>query len=126
MAKDPTDFHTLDFLPSAVANVACGQVLVDRHRHIAIVAKRGRSCAHLVQVKSGVLKMAKFSIGEIAGNWREADYPFDMAIGRIIEMGRRNGITDAARSALEALLRNGREPVQRTLFGAGANLANYT
>jgi len=118
MAKDPTDSHTLDFLPPTVANVACGQILVDRQRHIAIVAKKGRGCAHLVQVKSGMLKMTRYPIKEIAGNWLEADYPFDLALGRIIEMGRRNGITDAARRALEMLLENGKEPVQQTLFGA--------
>ena len=118
MAKDPTDFHTLDFLPSTAANVACGQVLVYHQRHIAIVAKKGLDCAHLIQVKSGTLRMARYPIKEIAGNWLEADYPFDMALDRIIRMGRRNGMTGAARRALEALLKNGREPVQRVLFGA--------
>ena len=117
MAKDPVDFHTMDFLSSATVNVTCGQVLIDRQRHIAIVAKKGRSCAYLVQVKSGILKLTKYATKDIAADWLEADYQYERALGKLIEMGRRKGITDAARNALEKLLKNGKEPRQQMLFG---------
>lgn len=117
MAKDPVDFHTMDFLSSATVNVSCGQVLIDRQRHIAIVAKKGRTCAYLVHVKSGILKLTKHTTRDIATDWLEADYQYERALDKLIEMGRRKGITDAARTALEKLLKNGREPTQRMLFG---------
>ena len=107
MAKDPVDFHTMDFLSSATVNVTCGQVLMDRQRHIAIV----------VHVKSGILKLTKHATKDIAADWLEADYQYERALDKLIEMGRRKGITDAARTALDRLLKNGREPTQRMLFG---------
>lgn len=116
MAKDPVDFHTMDFLASANVNITCGQVLMDRRRHIAIVAKKGRAFAYLVQVKSGILKLTKHATKDIAADWLEADYQYERALDKLIEMGRRKGITDAARAALEKLLKNGKEPVQRILF----------
>ena len=116
MAKDPTDYSTVDFIPH-VLSVTRGQVLMDRQRHIAIVAKKGRTCAHLVQVKSGVLKLAKYTAGELAEQWSDADYPFDRAVARLLELGEQHGITDAAKSALEELVRAGREPKQHKLFG---------
>ncbi|MDD2916198.1 MAG: hypothetical protein PHP70_12870 [Gallionella sp.] len=117
MAKDPVDFHTMDFLSSATVNVTCGQVLMDRQRHIAIVAKKGRTCAYLVHVKSGILKLTKHATKDLAADWLEADYQYERALDKLIEMGRRKGITDSARTALERLLKNGREPSQRMLFG---------
>ena len=116
MAKDPTDYSTLDFIPSEL-NVTRGQVLMDRQRHIAIVAKKGRTCAHLVQVKSGVLRLAKYTAAELVEQWSDADYPFDRAVAKLIELGRQHGITDAAREALDELARAGREPRQHKLFG---------
>lgn len=89
---------------------------MDRHRHIAIVAKKGKACAYLVQVKSGILKLTRHATGEIATNWLESDYQYERALDKLIEMGRRKGITDAARAALDRLLKNGKEPVQRVLF----------
>jgi len=116
MAKDPTDYCTLDFIPPEL-NVTRGQVLMDRQRHIAIVAKRGKHSAHLVQVKSGKLRLAKYTAGELVDHWSDADYPFDRAIARLIELGKQHGITETAREALEALLKAGREPRQHKLFG---------
>jgi hypothetical protein len=116
MAKDSTDFSTVDFIP-AVLNVTRGQVLMDRQRHIAIVVKRGKTSAHLVHVRSGILKMTRHTAGEIVGAWSEADYPFERAVARLLELGRQHGITDAARDALEGLVRAGREPRQHELFG---------
>jgi hypothetical protein len=116
MAKDPTDYSTVDFIAPAL-HVTCGQVLMDRQRHIAIVAKKGRSCAHLVRVTSGALRMTRHSAKEIVEEWSEADYPFDRALAKLLELGRQHGITDAARVALERLARSGREPTQHRLFG---------
>ncbi len=115
MAKDSTDYSTVDFIP-AVLNVTRGQVLMDRQRHIAIVAKKGKTGAHLVHVRSGMLKMTRHTAGEIVEAWTEADYPFDRAVARLLELGRQHGITDAARDALEELVRAGREPRQHQLF----------
>ncbi len=116
MSKDLTDYHTVDFIAPAL-HVTCGQVLMDRQRHIAIVAKRGRSSAHLVRVKSGTLKLTKLTAKELVDEWLDADYPFDHAVAKLLELGRQHGITDAARLALEELARSGREPVQNRLFG---------
>jgi hypothetical protein len=116
MAKDPTDCSTVDFIAPAL-HVTCGQVLMDRQRHIAIVAKRGRTCAHLVRVKSGVLKLTKLTAKELVEEWSDADYPFERAVTKLLDLGKQHGITDAARLALEELVRKGREPTQRRLFG---------
>lgn len=116
MAKDPADYSTVDFIPPEL-NVTRGQVLMDRQRHIAIVAKRGKASAHLVHVKSGVLKLTRHTAGEIIAEWSDADYPFDRAVARLLELGKQHGITDAARDALEELVRAGREPRQNKLFG---------
>jgi hypothetical protein len=89
---------------------------MDRHRHIAIVAKKGRACAYLVHVKSGMLKLTRHATRDIATNWLDADYQFERALDKLIEMGRRRGITDAARDALDRLLKNGKEPIQQALF----------
>lgn len=72
MAKDPTDYSTVDFI-APVLHVTCGQVLINRQKHIAIVAEKGRTCAHLVQVKSGVLKLAKYTARELVASWSNAD-----------------------------------------------------
>lgn len=116
MAKDLVDFHTIDILSSASVNITCGQVLMDRHRHIAIVAKKGKTCAYLVHVKSGILKLTKHATRDIATNWLESDYQYERALDKLIEMGQRKGITDAARVALDRLLKNGKEPIQQMLF----------
>lgn len=80
------------------------------------MAKKGSTCAYLVQVKSGILKLTKHAIGDIATNWLESDYQYERALGKLIEMGHRKGITDAARAALDGLRKSGKEPIQRTLF----------
>jgi hypothetical protein len=116
MAKDPTDYSTIDFVPAEL-KVTRGQVLMDRQRHIAIVAKRGKSNVHLVQVKSGVLKLAKYTASELIEQWLDADYPFDRAVAKLLELGKQHGITDGARDALEKLMKTGREPQQHKLFG---------
>lgn len=116
MAKDPTDYSTIDFVPPEL-NVTRGQVLMDRQRHIAIVAKKGKSSAHLVQLKSGVLKLVRYTASELVEHWSDADYPFDRAVTKLIEMGKQHGITDGARDALDKLMKTGREPEQHKLFG---------
>jgi hypothetical protein len=116
MAKDPTDCSTVDFIAPAL-HVTCGQVLMDRQRHIAIVAKKGRTSAHLVRVKSGVLKLSKLTARELVEEWSDADYPFERAVTRLLDLGKQHGITDAARIALEQLVKTGREPTQYQLFG---------
>jgi len=115
VSKDLTDFHTLDLIAPAL-HVTCGQVLMDRQRHIAIVAKRGRTSAHLVQVKSGMLKLTKLTARQLVDEWFDADYPFDQAVAKLLELGKQHGITEAARIALEGLAKSGREPVQENLF----------
>ena len=116
MAKDPSDYSTVDFIAPGL-HVTRGQVLMDRQRHIAIVAKKGRSHAHLVRVKSGELKLTKLTARELVEEWSDADYPFEHAVAKLLELGRQHGITDAARVALEELVRSGREPTQQRLFG---------
>ena len=116
MAKDPTDRSTVDFIAPAL-HVSCGQVLMDRQRHIAIVVKRGRTSAQLVRVKSGILKLSKLTAKELVEEWSDADYPFERAVSRLLDLGKQHGITDAARIALEKLVRTGREPLQYQLFG---------
>jgi hypothetical protein len=49
--------------------------------------------------------------------WTDADYPFERAVAKLLELGKQHGITDAARLALEKLVRTGREPTQHRLFG---------
>jgi len=115
MAKDPTDCSTVDFIAPAL-HVTCGQVLMDRQRHIAIVAKKGRTCAHLVRVKSGALKLTRLTARELVEEWSDADYPFERAVAKLLDLGKQHGITDAARLALEELVRTGREPTQHRLF----------
>jgi hypothetical protein len=115
MAKDPTDCSTLDFIAPAL-HVTCGQVLMDRQRHIAIVAKKGRTSAHLVRVKSGVLKLSKLTARELVEEWSDAEYPFERAVAKLLDLGKQHGITDAARLALENLVKTGREPTQYQLF----------
>lgn len=115
MAKDPADYSTVDFIAPAL-HVTRGQVLMDRQRHIAIVAKRGRTCAHLVRVQSGVLKLSKLTARQLVEEWSDADYPFERAVAKLQELGRQHGITDAARLALEQLSKSGREPTQHRLF----------
>jgi hypothetical protein len=116
VAKDPTDSSTLDFI-APVLHVTCGQVLMDRQRHIAIVAKRGTTSAHLVRVKSGTLKLTKLTAKELVEEWSDAEYPFERAVVKLLDLGKQHGITDAARIALENLLKTGREPTQQSLFG---------
>ena len=90
---------------------------MDRQRHIAIVAKRGTTSAHLVRVKSGTLKLTKLTAKELVEEWSDAEYPFERAVVKLLDLGKQHGITDAARIALENLLKTGREPTQQSLFG---------
>ncbi|MEQ1533547.1 MAG: hypothetical protein HOO97_03165 [Sideroxydans sp.] len=115
MSKDLTDYHTVDFIAPTL-HVTCGQVLMDRQRHMAMVVKRGRTSAHLLRVKSGQLKLTKHSAKELVEEWVDADYAFEPALAKLMELGKQHGITEAARLALEALRKAGREPVQNNLF----------
>lgn len=89
---------------------------MDRQRHIAIVAKKGRTSAHLVRVKSGMLKLSKLTARELVEEWTDADYPFERAVSRLLDLGKQHGITESARCALEKLVKSGREPTQFQLF----------
>jgi hypothetical protein len=106
----------MDFIAPGL-HVTCGQVLMDRQRHIAIVAKKGRTCAQLVHVKSGMLKLTRHTARELVEEWTDADYPFERAVNKLLELGKEHGITDVARLALEKLVKTGREPTQYQLFG---------
>ena len=116
MAKDLTDNSTVDFIVPAL-DVACGQVLMNRQRHIAIVVKKGKSSAHLVQMKPGKLKMSRCTARELVEKWSDADYPFDRAVAKLLDIGKQHGFTDETRKALEKLVRAGQEPKQHELFG---------
>lgn len=116
MAKDPTDYSTVDFI-APVLHVTCGQVLIDRQHHIAIVVKTGHRTVKLIQVKSGILKLTQFTARELVEVWSEADYPFDRAVERLLELGKQHGIADSAKLALETLAKTGSEPKQYGLFG---------
>lgn len=115
MAKDITDYSTIDFIAPAMS-VVCGQVLQDRHRHVAIVVKKGKNYAHLVRVRSGTLRLEKCAAKEIVADWQDTRYPFSEALTRLMDIGRRQGMTEGAKVALEGLLRNGKEPLQAGLF----------
>lgn len=115
MAKDLTDCSTVDFIVPVI-QVSYGQVLVDRQRHIAIVTKCGKNSAHLVQVRPGGLKIAKHTAENIIANWFDTDYPFGLAVNRLLALGKQRGMTVSAHQALELLLKNGREPRQYQLF----------
>jgi hypothetical protein len=117
MAKDPTDYSTFDFVAPTL-HVTRGQVLLDRQRHVAIVARRGAECAHLLRVKSGKLRLVRVPARELVENWSDCDYPLAQALRRLLEHGRQHGMTDTAQRALEALLKSGRDPVQAPLFSA--------
>jgi hypothetical protein len=116
MAKDMTDDSTHDFIQTP-PNIVHGQVLMDRHRHFAIVAKTGRTVFHLVCVNSGMLKVKKYSAKQITDEWIDAEYPFEKALDRLQTMGRKHGVTDAAKILLDGLSKSGKEPTQDRLFG---------
>lgn len=98
------------------SEVFCGQVLMDRQRHIAIVAKKDMESVQLVGVRAGVLRLKKYLIREIEREWVGVDYPFDLAMGKLLAIGRERGITGGARAALQALAISGKEPKQGALF----------
>lgn len=83
---------------------------------MAMVVKRGRTSAQLLRVKSGTLKLTTHSAKELVEEWVDADYPFEPALAKLMELGKQHGITEGARQALQALHKAGREPVQNSLF----------
>jgi hypothetical protein len=115
MAKDFTDYSTHDFI-NAMPSVVCGQVLMNRQRHYAIVVKKSRAAVHLICVKSGMLKVTRLTLRQITEEWLDAEYPYDKAIVQLQDMARRHGATAAAKNMLEKLLKNGKEPSQVRLF----------
>ena len=115
MAKDMTDLATVDFI-SPTIDVVCGQVLMDRQRQIAIVVKKESKFVQLIRVQSGTLRVVKCSAKEIVSDWIDAQYPFNDAMAKLLDIGKRQGITDDARVALEKLLRSGKDPIQAKLF----------
>jgi hypothetical protein len=115
MVKDFTDFSTLDFI-NAAPNLVCGQALMDRQRHYGIVVKKGRTSFQIVCVSSGILKLTKLSVRQITEEWMEADYPFEKALEHLQDMCKRHGATEAAKTALDKLAKDGKEPLQGKLF----------
>lgn len=115
MAKDFTDYSTHDFI-NAMPNVACGQVLMNRRRHYAIVVKNSRAAVHLICVQSGILKVTRFTLRQITEEWLDAEYPFEKALAQLQDMARRHGATETAKRMLEKLQKSGKEPTQVRLF----------
>lgn len=113
--RDHRDKHTIDFVVPDIVLLK-GQVLIDRERQIAIVARRSASYAHLVRVQPSLLKLTRISTKQLVADWMDCDYPFEEAVQRLVEMSKRHGITDGARAALDDLLAGGREPRQYSLF----------
>jgi len=110
-----TDLATVDFISPQWMWFAVRCLLIEQ-RHIAIVVKRGRACAHLVRVRSGSLRLVKCSAKEIVSDWMDAQYPFNEAITKLLDVGKRQGSLMAPGLALEKLLQSGKEPTQARLF----------
>ncbi|HUW24944.1 MAG TPA: hypothetical protein VMW07_00260 [Gallionella sp.] len=110
-----SDYRTHDFI-NTMPNVVCGQVLMDRQRHIAIVAKKGRTSFHLICVSSGMLRAEKCTPQQITAEWMDAEYPYEKALAHLLDMGRKHGVTDAAKVLLDGLAKHGKEPMQGRLF----------
>lgn len=115
MAKDISDYTTQDFI-NLTPHILYGQVLMDRQRHIAIVAKKGPSSFHLVGISSGKLKVRKCTARQITDEWMDAEYPYDKALNHLLNMSRREGTPQAAIALLKGLARHGKEPMQGQLF----------
>lgn len=113
--RDPLDKKTMDFADSEIP-VSCGHVLMDRHRHIAIVTKRTPKFAQLVRVQANTLRISNITSKQLITEWVNADYPFEDAVARLLELGKKHGITEHARKALESLAANRKKPFQFSLF----------
>lgn len=113
--RDATDKQTIDFVGAELA-VSCGQVLMDRCKHFAIVARKSPKYAHLVHAQTGTLKLSKISAEQLVADWIDADCPLESAVTKLLNMGKRCGITASARTALESLQASKRPPVQYALF----------
>ena len=113
--RDAKDRKTLDLVEPELT-VARGQVLMDHQRRFALVARKSQKHAHLVQVQAGTLKLSKITAKQLVADWIDADYPFESAVTKLLDLGKRHGITESARVALESLRTNGRDPVQYDLF----------
>ena len=90
---------------------------MNRQRHFAIVAKKGRTAFHLICVNSGILKVKKYTPQQITNEWMDTEYPYEKALAHLLDMGKRHGITEAAKTLLDELAKRGKEPKQGRLFG---------
>lgn len=115
--RDPTDIQTID-LAGHDAPVFRGQVLADRQQRHAVVVKVGWRYIHVVCVQSGALRLSRLTPAQAVENWVESDCPLAKAVSALLGMGRKRGVADPVRSALEALQEHGRDPIQRELFPA--------
>ena len=115
MAKDLTDYSTVDFLPAEL-HVACGQALMNRQQQLAIVIKKDEAQVQLLRVKSGMLRLTLHTAQQLINEWSVAELPGEEALLSLKSMGRQLGATQAARQALERLAKHGREPQQKQLF----------
>lgn len=113
--KDPRDNQTIDFATSEMY-IPCGQVLIDRQHHLAIVARKTPKYAQLLHVQSSFLSVSKISSSQLVSEWMDANYPFENAVTILLEHGHRHGITEPARKALESLMADMKRPVQYSLF----------
>jgi len=78
--------------------------------------KKGATAAELVGISSGILRVRKLPNRTILNDWHSADYPFEEAMKKLFSIGEQRGMTNAARDALNALMKSGKEPGQAQLF----------
>lgn len=115
MAKDLSDYSTVDFLPAEL-HVSCGQVLMDRRQQLAIVAKRDAAQVQLVRIHAGMLRLTTHTAQQLVDEWSVAELPCEEALLSLQSLGKQLGATQAAEQALERLAKCGREPQQKQLF----------
>ena len=115
MAKDLTDYSTVDFIPPEL-HVVCGQVLIDRQQQFAIVARKDDVLVHLVRELSGTLRLTKHTAQELVEQWSDAELPAEEALPKLLALSKQPGTTQAARQALDKLNQQLHEPQQNQLF----------
>ncbi len=115
MAKDITDYSTVDFIPPEL-HVACGQVLMDRQQQLAIVARKDDVHVHLVREKSGLMRLTKHTAQELVEHWSDAEFPVDEVLPKLLALSKQLGATQAARQALDKLVQQLHAPQQNQLF----------
>ncbi len=113
--RDHLDKHTIDFVAPELSQLK-GRVVMDKQNRIAIVARRSAKFAHLLCVQPGVLKLTRVSSNRLLAEWMDSDCRFEVAVEKLLNLGKRHGFTDSARAALNELLIDGRAPQQFPLL----------